>query len=218
MKKLFLLFIGCLAFCACEPVDFTSYLNTEPDNPYPMYTFPAVDSEDQPLSFHLIRQIDFANKGGTETYLSTPGYSKRLLVIATVGATWEKTHTYLPYFDQLAREFKDTELEFALLFVDYDRELIASLPEVQTLQYAHAFYNAPSRCENEYGLCSYVLEVFSMSSPQLHYIAKDKAFLYPGYSAWPDTEDEAKLEEAYQGIRKHVQGFLNKFGPNAAEN
>ena len=133
-------------------------------------------------------------------------------MIATVDSQWDKTKTYLPYFDKLAEHFKNTELEFALIFMDFDKETVAAMPEVQNLQHVRAFYNTESRCQNQLGLCSYVLEVISMDSPELHYIAKDKATLYPGNSAWPAGNDPEKLEKAYQSIEKHVQGFLDKFG------
>ncbi len=215
MKKILLVLLGCLAFCACEPVDLAEYL-AEPGNPNPLYVFPAVD-DGEPLAFHLIRPMDSYEKTGKtdnmyETYVNTPGYSKRMLVIATVDSKWAKSPTFAPYFDRLAAHFRNTEVEFALLFLDFDKQSLTQLPWVQNLQHVRAFYNTESRCQNKYGLCSYVLETISLNAPQLHYIVKDKATLYPNSSSWPAGEDTEELENAYERMVTHVQGFLDKFG------
>ncbi len=214
MRKILLVLMGCLAFCACEPVDLAKYL-AEPGNPNPVYVFPAVD-DGEPLAFHLIRQIDSYEKTGQtdnmyETYVNTPGYSKRMLVIATLDSKWTKSSSYASYFDRLAAHFSNTELEFALLFLDFEKQPLTQLPWVQNLQHVRAFYNTESRCQNKYGLCSYVLEAIQLNSPQLHYIVKDKASLYPSNSTWPDTTDEEELEKAYEQLVAHTQRFLDKF-------
>lgn len=215
MKKLLALALACCALCACEPVDLAKYL-AEPGNPNPVYVFPAVD-DDEPLAFHLVRRLDYYEKTGQteqeeEVYVNTPGYSKRLLVIGTVSTEWDKTKTYLPYFDRLAEHFNDTELEFALIFMDFDKAAVAAMPEVQNLQHVRAFYNTQSRCQNKSGLCGYVLEFVSLDSPQINYIAKDKAVLYPNSSFWPAGNDSEQLENAYQSMKKHVQDFLDQQG------
>ena len=166
MKK-YLLYALCLCslFClsGCKEEDIFSRLpayqgetvtpwgtqvqDPEPDNPYPLYIFPALDASQPDLAFHLTTPAAFSS---AEEFTAAPGYSNRLIVAAIYSLqACTGCREQAPYFDRLAEEFANTQAEFVILFTDRDQEAVSQLPWVKEIKHAKVYYNAYDFCQQE---------------------------------------------------------------------
>ena len=219
MKKL-LLYACCISclfgLCACEPEDLeimaTSYANgettpwgtlvadPEPENPYPLYVFPALKAGQPDFAIHLTNAWNF---GSEKEFRDAPGYSKRLIIVSIYSLTCKDCAAQAPYFERLARQFKGTNLEFAILFMENDKDAIAKLDWVQKIKDVNVYYNSDDFCRK--GLC--------MTSPNVitKWIANSKIEL-DGHIGFPANPDEQ--EKVYATYVKQTQNFLDTYTPD----
>ncbi len=133
-------FIGLLVLCACEPddEDFANLnvrtyssgetspsgkrvIDPEPNNPYPLYVFPALDKTEPDFALHLASSNIFKNWA---EYQNAPAYSSRAVVAAIYATDCKDCYAQAPFFVQLAKDFANTDAEFAVLFTENDPEEI----------------------------------------------------------------------------------------------
>ena len=217
MKKLLL---GCLGLvslfclCGCEEEDYLGYLTTyhdgaktlwgtrvkdpEPDNPYPLYVFPALKQGNPDFAVHLVNPWDFSN---ALEYDDAPGYSDRKIIASVYSLTCEDCYAQAPYFDRLAEEFKDTPLEFVALFMDNDPDAIAKLDYINNFRHVNVYYNSDDFCKN--GLC-----VHSPNGVMVHGISQSKRI--KGINFFPVPPDANRTpEEVYEHYVKLAKELLN---------
>ena len=178
----------------------TQVQDPEPDNPYPLYIFPALDPSQPDFAFHLASPNSFRS---TEEFLAAPGYSNRLLVVAIYSAMCTGCREQALYFDRLAQEFAETRAEFIVLFVDRDKDEVNKLPWVKDIKYAKVHYNAYDFCQN--GIC---INPVRTKTPLLAWIVDSKSKFY--VDSFPtDPTDQSSWERIYNSYVHFTQQLLN---------
>ena len=179
----------------------TTVTDPEPGNPYPLYVFPALRSGAPDFALHLTNPGAFKSR---EEFDKAPGHSNRLIVAAVYSTTCENCAEHAVYFERLAKQFQATELEFAILFADNDREAVARLDYVQKLQDVKVYYNSDDFCQN--GLCTYPTKALTA------WVADSKREMLTdtGFDVSPDEKSAGKQDEIYAAYFQLTLSFLKR--------
>ena len=192
MKKVIIGLIATFTLFACLPEDFSF----TKDEKVKLFTFPSVFGSDT-LAISIMNPFSFSNF--TE-YSQYPSNSDKLYAVATYETDCPACQEQAAYFDKLAKEFKYSGIQFAILFIENDKQAIQQLDYLKELS-VPVYYNAESFCKE--GLNRIV-------TPGVVFIANEKAN-YKNYIGW-DTKSTAQGESnrSYHNLRGLLKDFCYK--------
>ncbi|MBO4674799.1 MAG: hypothetical protein J5601_01765, partial [Elusimicrobiaceae bacterium] len=166
MKKFILLLLLLVPLCGCEEF----FTEAEPDlSRAQTFLFPSIEPGTPDWRVRIIRRVAFDN---TASYLAAPDdENAKPTVVAVYETDCEKCKEQAPYLNLLAQQFDPKDMDFVVIFLDFDREKVANLPWLNELDNVKVVYNQPGYTAK--GICLDAFECIG-NTPSMYLLGKGR--------------------------------------------
>ncbi|MBO4674797.1 MAG: redoxin domain-containing protein [Elusimicrobiaceae bacterium] len=150
MKKLWLLLVALIPLCACDVCLFEDLeesslqAGAKQGNKATMFSFPSVRENEGDWKVKIFRVIDFDNYNSWK--VSVGDENAKPTIVSVYSANCEKCAKQAPYLDKLAQNFSPEDIDFVVIFLDFDKQTVANVPWLNELQHVKVAHNVISTC------------------------------------------------------------------------